>query len=228
MHPFHRSVHRYARTEAPETPYQRAAQVWDDRIGSARVQARNWRAMAFGLFALGATIVADDVHVRSHTQIVPWVVEVDRLGNARASGPADPNFQPSDPQIANQLARFTVDWRALSIDPIVVRQNWLEAYEFATDRGAATLNEWARVNDPFAKVGQRSVSIEVTSVVRASDSSFQVKWTETAYDAGSLVSSDRFTAIYTIVHKAPPDQQAFQKNPLGIYVNGVNWSRELG
>ena len=68
----------------------------------------------------------------------------------------------------------------------------------------------------------------MTSVVRASDSSFQVKWTETAYDSGSLVSSDRFTAIYTIVHKAPPDRQAFEKNPLGIYVNGVNWSRELG
>ena len=41
------SVH-YGRTPAPVTPYQKAAQVWDDRIGSARVQARNWRLMAFG------------------------------------------------------------------------------------------------------------------------------------------------------------------------------------
>ena len=29
------------RTPEPETAYQKAAQVWDDRIGSARVQARN-------------------------------------------------------------------------------------------------------------------------------------------------------------------------------------------
>ena len=36
------SVH-YGRTPAPETPYQKAAQVWDERIGSARVQAKNWR-----------------------------------------------------------------------------------------------------------------------------------------------------------------------------------------
>ena len=34
------SVH-YGRTPAPVTPYQKAAQVWDDRIGSARVQAKN-------------------------------------------------------------------------------------------------------------------------------------------------------------------------------------------
>ena len=31
---------RYADTPQPATPYQTAGQVWDDRIGSARVQAR--------------------------------------------------------------------------------------------------------------------------------------------------------------------------------------------
>jgi len=43
MNPFKRAGGHYGRSPAPETPYQRAAQAWDDRIGSARVQARNWR-----------------------------------------------------------------------------------------------------------------------------------------------------------------------------------------
>ena len=38
---FRRAVQRYGRTPEPVTPYQRAGQVWDERIGSARVQARN-------------------------------------------------------------------------------------------------------------------------------------------------------------------------------------------
>ena len=29
------------------SPYQKAKSAWDERIGSARVQAYNWRAMAF-------------------------------------------------------------------------------------------------------------------------------------------------------------------------------------
>ena len=45
---FKRAVQRYGRTPEPDTPYQRAGQLWDERIGSARVQARNWRLMAFG------------------------------------------------------------------------------------------------------------------------------------------------------------------------------------
>ena len=46
---FKRSSSRYGDTPAPVTPYQKAAQAWDERIGSARVQAANWRWMALGL-----------------------------------------------------------------------------------------------------------------------------------------------------------------------------------
>ena len=49
---FKRSHLHYGQTEAPVTPYQKAAQVWDERIGSARVQARNWRLLAFGCLGL--------------------------------------------------------------------------------------------------------------------------------------------------------------------------------
>src|SRR3546814_8388590 len=45
---FRRSSIRYGQTPEPVTPHQRAAQIWDDRIGSARVQARNWRLAFFG------------------------------------------------------------------------------------------------------------------------------------------------------------------------------------
>jgi type IV secretion system protein TrbL len=51
MH-FKRAVQRYGQTPQPETPYQRAGQLWDERIGTARVQAANWRLMAFGTLAL--------------------------------------------------------------------------------------------------------------------------------------------------------------------------------
>ena len=49
---FRRPTIRYGQTAEPVTPYQRAAQVWDDRIGSARVQAKNWRLAFFGALAL--------------------------------------------------------------------------------------------------------------------------------------------------------------------------------
>ena len=51
---FKRPSIRYAKTPEAETPYQRAAQVWDERIGSARVQAKSWRYAFFGALGLSA------------------------------------------------------------------------------------------------------------------------------------------------------------------------------
>ena len=180
------SVH-YGRTPEPVTPYQKAAQVWDDRIGSARVQAKNWRLMAFGCLALSTGLAGSLVWQSTQGTITPWVVEVDRLGQAQRVSPANTDYQPTDPQIAYHLARFIEDVRGLPADAIVLRQNWLRAYDFTTDRGAAALNDYARTNDPFARLGKVQVSVEVSSVIRASTESFRVAWVQRAYDNGLSV-----------------------------------------
>ena len=81
---FRRPSVRYSKTPEPVTPYQKAAQVWDERIGSARVQARNWRMMAFGSLLLSGGLSAALVWQSTQGTITPYVVEVDRLGGAQA------------------------------------------------------------------------------------------------------------------------------------------------
>ena len=162
---FKRPSIRYGQTPEPATPYQRAAQAWDDRIGSARVQAKNWRLAFFGTLALSGGLAGGLVWQSTRGHIVPWVVQVDRLGEAQAVAPAEAGYRPTDPQIAFHLARFIEQVRAIPADPVIVRQNWLRAYDFTTDRGALALNEYARANDPFANVGRVQVAVEVSSVI---------------------------------------------------------------
>ncbi|WP_299656961.1 conjugal transfer protein TrbF [uncultured Tateyamaria sp.] len=223
---FRRPSVRYGTTPEPVTPYQKAAQVWDERIGSARVQARNWRLMALGCLALSAGLSAALAWQSTRSSVVPYVVEVDNLGAAQAVAPALAEYRPTDPQIAWHLARFVEHVRQVPADPIVLRQNWLRAYDFATDRGAVALNDHARVNDPFAQVGDTQVSVEVSSVIRASDTSFRVAWIERRYENGQLASTDRWTAILTVVIQPPRDAERLRANPLGVYVHAINWSRE--
>ncbi|HEY9578532.1 MAG TPA: conjugal transfer protein TrbF [Rhizorhapis sp.] len=224
---FKRSVQRYGRTPVPETPYQRAGQLWDERIGSARVQARNWRLMAFGCLVLTAGTSAGLAWQSLQSRVTPYVVEVDRLGEARAVEAADAEYRATDPQVAWHLSRFITNVRSVSLDPVLMRRDWLEAYDFATKRGAQFLGEYARSTSPFANVGERTVSVQITSVVRASPSSFQVKWTETAYERGSLAGTSRWTAILTTMMRPPTSADVLRKNPLGIYVDAIDWSREF-
>jgi len=224
---FKRAVQRYGRSPIPETPFQRAGQLWDDRIGSARVQARNWRLMAFGCLGLTTALSGGMLWQSLQSRVVPYVVEVDKLGEPRAVTAAEAGYHPTDPQIAWFLGRFITSVRSVSLDPVLMRQDWLSAYDFTTQRGAVFLGDYTRLADPFGHVGERTVSVQVTSVVRASDRSFQVKWIETSYERGAQAGSAHWTGIVTIVFKPPASADALRRNPLGLYVDAIDWSREL-
>ena len=225
---FKRPSTHYGKSPEPETPYQRAAQVWDERIGSARVQAKNWRLMAFGSLILSAGLASGLVWQSVRGSVVPWVVQIDKLGAAQVVAPAEADYQPTDPQIAFHLARFIEQVRSIPADPVIVRQNWLRAYDFTTQGGALALNDYARANDPFTKVGKTQIAVDVSSVIRASPDSFRIAWVQRTYQDGSLSDTSRWSAILTIAVQPPRDTDKLRANPLGIYVNAINWSKELG
>lgn len=224
---FRRAVQRYGRSPEPQTPYQRAAQVWDDRLGSARVQARNWRLMAFGGILLSAGLSGGLVWQSMQSRVVPYIVAVDHLGEARAVAPADRDYQPTDPQIAWFLSKFITDVRSISLDPVLMRQDWLSAYDFASARGARFLSAYARDANPFGEIGTRTVLVQVTSVVRASERSFELKWTESEYERGSPAGSSHWTGILSVVRRPPLSAEILHRNPLGLYVDAIDWSQEI-
>ena len=224
---FKRPVERYGQSPEPDTPYRRAGQLWDERIGSARVQAHNWRLMALGGLCLSSAMAAALVWESLQSRVTPYVVAVDALGEAQAVTPAQADYRPDDPQIAWALARFISNVRSIALDPVIVRKNWLEAYDFTSPKGAAFLSDFARSNDPFGKIGEKSVLVEVSSVVRASEGSFQIKWVETSYERGSQIAREKWTAILGIKTQTPTTVEILRKNPLGIYVEAISWSREF-
>jgi len=111
------------------------------------------------------------------------------LRQAQAIAPAQADYLPTDPQMAWHLARFIEQVRSIPADPIIVRQNWLRAYEFTTDRGALALNDYARSSDPFSKVGKSQIAVDVSSVnhVQRFHDSF-------SYQAGSWGKKRRVVA----------------------------------
>ncbi|MCY1547354.1 VirB8 protein [compost metagenome] len=76
-------------------------------------------------------------------------------------------------------------------------------------------------------MGKESVTVEVSSVVRASNSSFQIRWQERHYVNGVTAGLQRWTAVLSLVVQPPRSEEKLRRNPLGIYVNGLSWSREL-
>ena len=218
---------RLGRTPEPDTPYRQARQLWDNRMGSALAHARTWRTAAFASLGLAATLAAGVIVLALRPAAIPFVIEANETGEARLVGPATGSYAPSDAQLAWHLARFIEMIRGLPSDAIVVRQNWLRAYDWTTQGGAQVLNAMAKEDDPFARVGKRTVAVEVISVVRASPDSFALRWRESTYASGALIDVERYSGVASVVMAPSASPEQLAKNPLGLYVHSLNVSRDL-
>jgi type IV secretion system protein VirB5 len=223
MHPFFRPK-RALSTTPESTPYQRAAQVWDERMGLTLAHARNWRRLAFANLALATFLGAGWWTQASQSAVKPFVVEVASWGQTQKITPINDRYDPTDAQVGYALAEWIRDVRSKSIDPIVIRQNWLKAYDLVTPKAASFLNAWAQTHDPFAQAGQEAVSVEVLNVVRRSERTFDLQWRETRYVNGQQAGQERWRALITTKQQAPKTEAELMKDPLGIRVEDVSWT----
>lgn len=224
---FKRPQSRYSDPVPAQSPYARAGQVWDERIGDARAQARNWRMAAFCAFGLSAVTLGAYVYERQNTHVATYVVPVNELGRPGRIELAGRIYNPT----AAETGYFLGDWvrlvRSKSIDPIVIRDDWRKAYAFVSGPAVGQLNDYARTHDPFARVGQQAVTVEIISVLPRSANTYQVQWRETSTEVGVSSPTEIWTGLFTVAVNPPKTEQALRANPLGIFLTNLQWSREL-
>ncbi len=165
-----------------ETPYNSARREWNERTGALVKQAYNWRLAFFSQFLVSVVLVAALLYKSSQSSVQPYLIEHNAAtGEAVGLGKLPAwNYSPQE----NEFRHFLGNWlqlvRAVSIDSVVVKHNWLDAYRFTTQSAANQLNDWAQKDERLAKIGQETVSIEVISINPIADShSYQIRWTET-------------------------------------------------
>lgn len=223
MHPFFRPKRALASAPA-STPYQRAGQVWDERMGLTLTHARNWRRMAFANLVLAAGLGGGWFAESRQAQVKPFVVEVSDWGETHRITALGGRYEPSEAQVGHALAGWIRAVRGKPTDPVVIRQNWISAYDLTTPKAAAFLNAWAQAHDPFAEAGREAVSVEVLNVVRRSPRTYDLQWRETRFVNGQRTGQGRWRALITIKLQPPRTEAELMKNPLGIRIEDVSWT----
>jgi type IV secretion system protein VirB5 len=225
--PFRSPVRSFA-PEPADTPYARARQEWDARMGSAVLSARAWRGIAFGSLALAAAMGLSLTAIAMQKRTFVHVVEVDPQGQVMSVRAADGRWSPTNAQIAHHLGRFVTLVRSLPTDGVVLRENWLQAYRFLTPQAAAQLTEIARQDDPFLSLGRVGRTVQVRSILARSNSTWEVSWIERATNATGTSDPELYTGVFTITTRGPRNADEIANNPLGLLVSDFSWSRESG
>jgi len=217
-----------------ETPYNAARREWNDRSGALVRQAYNWRLAFFAQFMVSLVLIVGLLYKSSQSTVQPFLIEHNAAtGEAMGLGKLPAwNYTPQENEYRHFLGAWLQMVRAVSIDPVVVKHNWLDAYRFTTQGAANQLNDWAQKDDRLTKIGQETVSIEVISINPVAEShSFQIRWTETVRThEGAIKEQHAMTGVFPVKVELPnaQDEAGLRVNPLGIKIDGgFQWSRDI-
>jgi type IV secretion system protein VirB5 len=193
---------------------------------------RNWQVMAFALAGtLGAVSLAY-VRLASSSRVVPYVVEVNRLGQVIAVGTAEQMAAPDQRLVASQLAQFI---RAIrTVLPAAAAAGQAEmirsGYAFVAPEAAGFLNDYFANprNDPRVLGTRLTRQIEVAGILRVPNSEvWRLQWTEVerSTQPGGPTRTTAWEGYATVKLVTPATAEAVQSNPLGLYVTTINWTQ---
>ncbi len=213
-------------------PFLAARTEFMNAFGDLARGKRNWQVTAYGLMGLLALVALADLRLAASSRVVPYVVQVDRLGQVLTVGPADGLKQPDQRLVASELARFI---RAIrTVLPAAAAAGQAEmlrrGYAFVAPQAAAFLNDHFAnpVNDPRVLGLRLSRQVDVTGVLRVPNSDvWRLQWTETerATQPGGLTRTLAWEGYVTVRLVPPQSVDAVQDNPLGLAVTSVSWTQ---
>ena len=212
-----------------ETRYRKARQEWDRRMGSAVVQARNWRLATLGSLGLVLVALIGTIYLGAQPKLVPHIVQVDRIGAPTYLGPITQSareYKPSDASLRYHLRRFITATRTISSDPAVMKRNWIDAYALITQNAANHLSAYAQQNDPFKRAEQERVTVDIAAIVQLSADTWQADWVEKQWDkAGNETDGGVWRGTFRVLVRLPESEEQLASNPIGLYIDEFHWSK---
>lgn len=215
---------------APENPYIAARQEWNERYGSYVRAAVAWRIVGTSAMAMAVIGFSYGLYQSSKVKLVPYIVEVDKLGASVNAGFAEQIDYADQRVVRASLAGFFASFRSVTPDAVVQKQYIDRTYALLRNADPATgkINSWFRDNSPFERAQRATIAIEVNNVVALSEQTYQVDWTEFERNrAGKEIGVRRFRAIATVTLTPPQDEAVIRFNPIGLYLRDLDWTAQL-
>ncbi len=207
--------------------YQNARREWDERYGSYIRRIGQWRVVA--LLSLAVAICALIFATYSHQspKVEGFAVEYcakDGEYYVRKLAP----FKMDEAKIKASLAGWIENLRTISIDPAIIKKNVTRAYSMIAEGSQAhkRITETLQKNDPFARSKTETVEVEIKSILRQSDKSFQIDWVEINRDrkTGKVSSKRNMRGAVSFDISSQVASSEILRNPTGIRIGGFEWT----
>jgi type IV secretion system protein VirB5 len=209
-----------------DSPFVAAKREWNERYGDYVAQAKNWRLAAIFSLTISCILAAGMMWLAGQSKLVPYVVEVDKLGASAPIATAARAAMPDTAIVRAQLANWVSDARTVTSDTTAERATLTRVYSLIGTTVKPYLDDWYNAHSPFVIGTTSTVAVSIDAVLPQSATTYQVQWTETQHDrTGSGSSTTHWEAEIGVGFHPPADEATILRNPMGIYVTQLSWTR---
>jgi type IV secretion system protein VirB5 len=173
------------------------------------------------------------VHEADRVKVVPYVVEVNKLGESvrLAQAVQAGAFDGNNVITRYVLSQWVNDVFSRVPDNAAEKEQVLNAYDFVTKDAARALNTYFQAHNPYGADGFRDVQVVSCLPMAGTKNVWQVTWEAVQYGkpgSGAPVEwQKRYTATLQIAISPPTTAQAAKYNPFGIYVTNFTYQESL-
>ncbi|NQY75139.1 MAG: conjugal transfer protein [Candidatus Margulisbacteria bacterium] len=210
-------------------PFLNSRREWNEVVGDMAKREHFWRLTALMALSILFISIMGNIFQGTQAKLKPYIVEVDKLGNAVATQYAEHISTTDDRIIKALLARFIVNIRSVMVDATAQKRSILSAYGFLSSRDPAIqmVNEYFKKKSPFQRAKEEIVAVEISSVLPISKKTWQIEWVEIIRSRGGIeIQKKRMKAAASIKIFPPEDERMVLKNPIGLYIENLNWSQQ--
>ena len=212
-------------------PYVDGHAEWQEMFGGYVHQAYVWRIIAFVCLAITLVSVYGNYIQAKQFKVVPYIVQVDKIGRTNAVGRADAAIPPPRPLIQAELAQLITNWRTVTADLDLQRRMVDRLANFVTGAAQGFITEWFTANNPYKTAQEgKLIQVEIKGLpLPVSQDSWRVEWTETIRNhVGNYIQSVTYEATMKIKLVPPTSDDKIIVNPGGIWVTEISYSKVLG
>lgn len=211
-------------------PYINGRDEWAERYGSYIKRTHNWQIVTVISLIITVLSITGNVIQAGQIKIIPYIIEVDKLGRASVVSRADTMGVAPQRLVQSVIGTCISDWRTVTADVELQKKMITRLSFFFAGTAKGILKEWFSISNPYdiAKSG-KLIHVELKSLpLPITANSYRIEWLEiTRNHSGVIVDTQRYEATITIQTSTPKSEAVLIHNPGGIYITNIAVSKIL-